>query len=118
MADSISQVISEIVAGDALTLAQVAALAPAHRGEGVSDRSRAWRWAHAGQRRADGVTIKLETAKLGTQILTSRAALARFMAALSSDASDEATAPASARGPADRRKAAQSATERLARAGA
>ena len=119
MADSVSPVITEIVAGDGLTLGQGAALIPAHRGGGTATASRLWRWATTGQKRADGALIKLETAKLGTQILTSRAAIARFAAALTAPAGDTpgTTTPPNPT-PSARRKAGEAAARRLADAGA
>ncbi len=83
------QVINEIVAGDGLTMGQAAALLPAHRGEGTATASRVWRWATAGQKREGGKVVKLETATFGNQRLTSRAALARFAAALSALTTDD-----------------------------
>jgi hypothetical protein len=117
MADSVSTVIAEIVAGDTLTLNQAAKLIPAHRGEGTATVSRIWRWASAGFRREDGRVVKLETARFGTQILTSRAALARFATALTSP-SEAAPLTPPARSPAAQLKAAEAAAKRLADAGA
>src|SRR4051812_16640984 len=107
VADSVSQVITEILAGDSLTLSAAAKLLPAHRGEGAATPSRLSRWAKDGAKTAGGRVIKLETAKFGIQVLTSRAALERFLTALNCTVAADAAPPI--RPPAVRRKDAEAA---------
>jgi hypothetical protein len=90
MPDPVPQVITEIVAGDSLTLAQLAEIGPAHRGEGHMSKSRASRWINPGFTLPCGRVVKLEAAKFGAQLLTSRAALARFLAAINGAPADDA----------------------------
>jgi hypothetical protein len=76
----IAPVISEVLGGDALTLAAAARTLPPHRGKSTSPRT-LWRWhmkgVQTGERR-----VHLELARVGTMWVTSRAALARFLTAL------------------------------------
>jgi hypothetical protein len=44
MADSIPQVITEIISGDGVTMGEAARLLPAHRGRGTATTSSVWRW--------------------------------------------------------------------------
>lgn len=118
MAEPISQVISEILDGDALTLSAAAKDVPAHRGEGRSTPSRLSRWGKSGYKRADGTVVKLETAKFGAQVLTSKAALKRFLVAINSAADGEAIVPPVGRTAALRRSAGEAAAKRLTKAGA
>lgn len=115
----IPTVISEIIGGDALTMGEAAKLLPAHRGEGHATVSSIWRWTTSGAKAADGRVVKLEAARFGGRHLTSRAALARFAAALSApDTSPDTPAPKTTRPPAERRRAADAARKRLEAAGA
>ena len=76
----IAPVISEVLGGDALTLAAAARMLPPHRGNATAPRT-LWRWhmkgVQTGERR-----VRLELARVGTMWCTSRAALARFLVAL------------------------------------
>jgi hypothetical protein len=76
------QVLSEIIAGDALGLSAAARIFPAHRGEGRASSSTVWRWINTGTRTSNGRVVKLEAARIGTRWLTSKAAISRYMAAL------------------------------------
>jgi hypothetical protein len=121
LAAGVPPVIVEIIGGDSLTMGQAAALRPAHRGDRTSA-STAWRWAVAGAKDAAGNVVRLEVAKFGGRFLTSKAALARFAAALSGSAA-EPNAPAEPARPksrttTQRAKAADAAAKRLAAAGA
>ena len=120
MNNEIPEVIREIIAGDVLTMGEAAKLLPAHRGEGTATVSSVWRWATTGAKASDGRIIRLETARFGGRNLTSRAALARFAAALSAAPKEnEADAPSSqARSPSERQRAAKAAACRLVAAGA
>jgi hypothetical protein len=85
-------VISEILAGDALTLSAAARKLVPHRGRGVAP-STLWRWYAQGIRTPDGRRVHLEMARVGGKWLTSQAALARFIGA-STPAIPTDTAPA------------------------
>ena len=86
----IAPVISEVLGGDALTLAAAARTLPPHRGKCTSPRT-LWRWhmkgVQTGERR-----VHLEMARVGTMWVTSRAALARFLTALTPALPQEAVA--------------------------
>ena len=120
MADT-SLVLNEIIAGDALGMGAAARLLPAHRGEGRACPSTIWRWAVRGYRTPDGRVVRLEAARFAGRWLTSRAALARFGAAITSAAlpPDSSTSSASApRTQTQRNKATQAAIAKLKAAGA
>jgi hypothetical protein len=117
VSEAVSQVISEILNGDSLTLTQAAKLVPAHRGEGRSTTSRLSRWVSNGQKDANGRSVKLEAAKFGVQVLTSKAALERFLTALNSPAGDAPAQPRK-RTTTERQQAAAAAVSRLSKAGA
>lgn len=109
-------VLSEILAGDALTLGEVARKFPNHRNRGkCMDSSAVWRWMKHGSKAANGETVKLENCRVGNRQLTSEAALRRFIHALSAPAAP-ATAPTP--GAAARRKRAAAASKKLAGMGA
>lgn len=119
MADSVSRVITEIVNGDALTMGQAAKLIPAHRGDGTATPSSIWRWATQGAKAGDGRLVKLEVAQFGGRHLTSKAAIARFAAALSSTSADTTrTSTPKKRTAAQRKAAAAESHKRLEAAGA
>lgn len=65
-------VLQELLAGDGIGLGEAARIAT------VSSET-AWRWVTLGVRR-DGVTYRLEAARVGCRWKTTRAALARFLA--------------------------------------
>ena len=86
----IAPVITEVLAGDALTLAAAARTLPPHRGKCTSPRT-LWRWhkkgVQTGERR-----VHLELARVGNMWCTSRAAMARFLVALMPAVADDAVA--------------------------
>jgi len=77
--DTTPPVITEILAGDALTLVAGARSLPPHRGESVAP-STLWRWYKKGVKTPDGRRVHLEMARVGNKWCTSKAALARFIA--------------------------------------
>ena len=87
----IAPVITEVLAGDALTLAAAARTLPPHRGKCTSPRT-LWRWhkkgVQTGERR-----VHLELTRVGLMWCTSRAALERFLVALTSALPQANTAP-------------------------
>lgn len=115
----IPDVITEIVAGDGLTMGQVASLLPAHRGTAKATTSSVWRWVTAGARGVGGRVVRLEAAKFGGRFLTSRQALARFAAALTSaDAGTGGDPDPKPRSPAARKRASNLAAKKLIELGA
>jgi hypothetical protein len=72
---------SEIANGEGIYLAEAARLFPAHRqGRPVSP-SCVFRWATTGVRLDDGSRAVLETVRLAGKLLTSKAAIERFLSA-------------------------------------
>ena len=119
MAASDTSVLPEILSGDSLALSAAARLLPAHRGPGRASASTVWRWIRTGTRTLDGQVVRLEAARVGGRWLTSRAALARFAAALTEAAETDPTPTTPpARPPAASRRAAEQFNERLKRRGA
>jgi hypothetical protein len=113
--DELPQIVREVVGGEAISLATAARSFPSARREGQCDRTTVWRWATTGHRLASGVTVVLETARVGGRLFTSRAAITRFVARLTpSRPSPGAPSVATAASAASRRRAA---TSRLAAAG-
>ncbi len=84
---------AEIATGDALTLSAAGKMFPGHRGEGGTvNPSTVYRWVTGGTPTPDGRVVKLEAVRVGSRWLTSRAAVARFVTALT-DAATPATDP-------------------------
>jgi len=71
------------------------------------------RWAMTGIRCRDGRRVRLEHVRVGRELRTSRAAMSRFMAALSEVPGDEKEVPTAAA----RRKASEVANAELQRMG-
>lgn len=80
---AIAVVIAEILAGDALSLSGAGRLLPATRGQRLTTAPQTvWRWARFGARSPDGRMVRLEAARVAGRWLTSRAAVARFIMAM------------------------------------
>src|SRR5690242_15797742 len=105
-------VVVEILAGDGLTLSQAARTFPQGRKSRRTDQpapvnpSTLFRWHKYGVRLSSGVRVHLEAARVGNRLLTSRAALARFVRAQQPDAPAQ---PAHVATPAQRRRAHEKA---------
>jgi hypothetical protein len=125
LAESISraaivpEVLAEIQSGEGLSLSAAGRLFPGHRGGKSVDPSTVFRWVTRGTRTTGGQTVKLEAVRVGTRWLTSRGAVARFVATLTaaSDPTPAATTPTS-RTPAARHRAAEKAVATLKAMGA
>jgi len=90
------RVISEVLAGEGLSLAAAARSLPSGRGRGGQlSPATLWRWGSTGARSKAGRRVYLEVARVGCRIVTSRPALARFIASLDDSAPPEGTAPES-----------------------
>lgn len=108
------QVLTEIQAGDGLSLAAAGRLFPGHRGSKSVDPSTVFRWATKGTRTPGGQVVKLEAVRVGGRWLTSRGAVVRFVAALTDAATPTSdTPPPSPRTPAARSRAAGKAVATL-----
>lgn len=78
----LSTIINEIVSGRGLSMSEAGRRVPARRGSRPTWGSTVWRWVCRGYKLPDGSIIKLEAAKMAGRWLTSEAALARFIAAV------------------------------------
>ncbi len=114
------QIITEIRAGEGLTLSAAGRLLPGHRGSKAVNPSTVFRWVTKGLAGPGGSVIRLEAARAGARWLTSSAAVTRFVAALTaaSTSSADLTTPQSTPSPAERRRTSDHAAEALIRAGA
>jgi hypothetical protein len=99
-----------------VTLATAAALIPPARGGKKTHVSTLLRWILAGGKAPDGSTVYLEAQRLPRGWLTTREALARFLAALTPRPGSASPAPAP-RTPARRRRASERAAAALSRVG-
>ena len=110
-------VIDEVLAGDALSMADAAQLVPQFRPGRPTHASTLWRWASKGVRLHDGTVIRLETCRCGGRQMTSRAALGRFIAAQTPPSeSNPGPVPAPAT-PAKRKRTAEHVERELDRIG-
>jgi len=103
-ASDIPLVLAEIQTGDGLSLSAAGRLFPGHRGGGTVDPSTAFRWVTRGAKATDGTVVKLEAVRVGGRWITSRGAVARFVAALTAAAYPASTpAPKVTNSPASQR---------------
>lgn len=110
-----SQILNEVEAGEGITLARAAKLIPGASGKHANP-STLFRWTVSGARAVDGERVKLEFLRVGGRIVTTQAAVRRFMLALTNGTT---TAPTPApRSPAQRRRAVEKAEKRLIEMGA
>ncbi len=119
---SVPQVLAEIQSGDGLSLSAAGRMFPGHRGGASVDPSTVFRWVTRGTRTAAGQTVRLEAVRVGGRWLSSRGAVARFVAALTDAAAPMSAHPPSAttasRSPAARRRASEKAVATLKAMGA
>ncbi|MBP3956853.1 DUF1580 domain-containing protein [Gemmata sp. G18] len=117
--DAAPQVLTEIQAGDGLSLARAGRLFPGHRGGVAVDPSTVFRWVTAGARGTNGDRVKLEAVRVGGRWLTSHAAVARFVTVLTAVSEQPVAVPPSVtRSSNTRRKTAERAAEKLKQMGA
>jgi hypothetical protein len=114
--EPISQILTEIQSGDGLSLYAVGRLFPGHRGGASVSPATVFRWVKKGTRIPNGRIVRLEAVRIGNRWLTSRNALARFVATLTA-ASDVAPTPPS-RSSSQSARASQAAERELIRRGA
>jgi hypothetical protein len=117
--DQAATVLSEIQSGDGLSLSAAGRMFPAHRGAGTVNPSTVFRWVTRGTQTPDGRVVRLEAIRTPGRWLTSRAALARFVTALTSAAEPDGSSPPSlTRSVAEYRKSAEHSARELERRGA
>lgn len=109
-------VLNEIQSGDGLALSAAGRLFPAHRGSGSVDPSTVFRWVTRGSKTAEGRLVKLEAVRVGGRWLTSKGALTRFVAALTSAVEPTPLPPS--RSPTERTRASAAAGRKLKQMGA
>lgn len=100
---------SELLSESIVSLAEAARQFPGSRGAKRVSPSTVWRWCSKGIRRPDGQLVRLEQFRLGSRVMTTREAVARFVAALS----DTPPAVPSVRTPAARSAASRRAEAEL-----
>jgi hypothetical protein len=117
--DSVPEVLAEIQSGGGLGLSAAGRLFPGHRGNSAVGPSTVFRWVTRGARASDGRLVRLEAVRVGCRWLTSRVAVARFVAALTS-AADPASEPSppTPRTAAARRRETENAIAALKKLGA
>lgn len=120
VSEPVPQVLSEIQTGSGLSLSAAGRLFPGHRANGTVDPSTVFRWRTKGTRTAGGQVVKLEAVRVGGRWLTSRGAVARFVAALTAaaDPGVPATSTPALCAPAVRKRAAEQAVAALKKMGA
>jgi hypothetical protein len=117
--DAVPRVLTEIQSGGGLSLSAAGRLFPGHRANGSVDPSTVFRWITKGMRTAGGQTVKLEAVRVGGRWITSRGAVARFVAALTTAADPVSTTPSPPRRTsAARRRASEKAAATLKSMGA
>lgn len=92
MGDLVPRVLQEVLAGDSQSLPQAAKQFQGHRGNRHLTPSAVFRWRVKGVRTQSGCRVKLEAVRVGSRWMTSRAAVARFIVALT-EASEPSAAP-------------------------
>jgi hypothetical protein len=78
-----SPILGEILSGQGLYLSQAARLLPRHRQNRPVHPTTLSRWAHQGVRLPDGTVIRLEAVRCAGRLVTTAAALKRFLASQS-----------------------------------
>jgi hypothetical protein len=110
-----SAVLDEVLAGDSISLAQGAKLLPATRGKATAP-STLFRWHVRGVKLPDGTTLKLEAVRIAGRLVTSKAALRRFIERQNQPQQPPVPIP-EVRTPTERRKAVASAVAACAARG-
>ena len=90
---SVPDVLAEIRSGGGLSLSSAGRLFPGHRGGKHVDPSTTFRWVTRGLRTPAGRVVKLDAVRVGGRWLTSNPAVARFVAALTGDATPAVESP-------------------------
>jgi hypothetical protein len=114
MADSVSQHIERLISEGPIGMAETGRMLGSFRGGRPCHSSTPARWCLSGVKLADGRTLRLEHYRTAGRLMTSRAALIRFLAAQQVPVDVPDVAP---RSPAERRRAVNAAAEELKRLG-
>jgi hypothetical protein len=110
-------VVTEILNGEGMTLADAARLCPASRGRGKVSPTTLLRWITVGAPRWDGTLVRLEAARYGRRWVTTRGAVARLLLALTPCATS-VPPPTTSANTTPNPKRVKAAAEKLAAAGA
>jgi len=81
---SLASLYKDFERGDTLSVGEAARLPPGYGKRGITVAT-IYRWCKIGAKSKGGVVIKLETALIGGRLVTSKAAMTRFIAALNKD---------------------------------
>ncbi len=100
-----------------LPIAAVAREIPGARGAATVNPATVYHWCTKGTRTPDGRRVKLEFYRMGSRVMTTREALARYVARLSASVGDADTSPPT-RTPSERKKAQKRADAELEKMGA
>ena len=114
--DRHSQVLTEIQAGDALSISKACEVFPGHSGQPRLAFTTFYRWITKGVSTPAGV-VKVEAVRCGARWLTSQAAVNRFIVALT-EAQTSNTGGTAPRSPTARNRASDEAERELERMGA
>jgi hypothetical protein len=82
--DESSRLLAEIQGGMGLGLAEVGAMFPGARGNVAINPATVYRWTVKGSKARNGERILLQSVRVGSRIVTTTAAVERFVSALSS----------------------------------
>lgn len=104
----------EISQGQGLYLSEACGLLPRYRRGAKVTIGCLVRWITSGVKGHDGITVKLEAARLANRWITTRSAIARFLAAQSPNIENRPIKPSS---PAKRQRAADRAARDLEKLG-
>jgi len=102
-----------LMAEGLIGLAAAAKLLGSWRGGRPAHPSTVTRYTHEGVKLADGRVVKLETLRLGSRLMTSRAAVVRFLAAQQGEQGEQDDTPPMSSTPAARNRAQAAASAEL-----
>jgi len=111
MADFVSSLIERIISEGSIGMSETARLLGSFRGGRPTHPSTPTRWCMDGVKLPDGSTLRLEHFRQAGRLMTSRAAVLRFLAAQQDNAVAESAAQP--RTPAQRKRAADAAETEL-----
>ena len=107
--------VADLLTEDLIPLPKVAAQFPGTRGATRINPATVYRWCTRGSRTPDGRVVRLEHVRVGSRVLTSREAVGRYVAALSSSVAPTVTA---VRTPTVRNRSSEAAAAALRELGA
>jgi hypothetical protein len=89
----VPDLLAEIQSGGGQSLSAAGRMFPGHRGGKSVDPSTVFRWVTKGLRTPAGRVVKLDAVRVGGRWLTSNPAIARFVVALTDDATPASNSP-------------------------